>query len=428
MIQKQAVLSFLKSTVPPFLVLAFAGPVLAEVPAGWPSVPLEMTPRAGVLGFEDRVLFEAWPFFSEDHIVAGTTAVSKLDASGNRLLVGSLIVAWNEDGEPHSSRGAFVIRVSPLGKRLGEAYFGALPYGEIENKYGLQALAVADDRIAVGGWVESSGIEGAGDRDFFVAQLSADLLTTYWTSSRPSPGHDEIQEVVFGAEKDVQASGSAAGQNFVGQFDALTGRRAGSLTKKAAISIIQVPVTTETHPNDVEILVGNNSSCDDSGFGGEDECVARVAASDDNDAWVFGDFQAGAQGGDLIRFAFNYPIPAQKPKLTSVSFEIQSDDCVEVRVSLTRGNAAEGLPYALEPFQFCDQEAMLSFEVPESVARALGFWSSSRPSGDLISYVDIEIFSGLSSLGSDVKCSNCLGGGVGSGVDESTASSEVADP
>lgn len=423
---KQAVLSFLKSTVLPFLVLGLARPILAEVPQGWPADPLEMTPRAGVLGFEEKNLFQAWPFFSEGHIVAGTTAVSKLDANGNKVMVGSLIIAWSEGDEPRSSRGAFVIRVSPSGKRLGEAYFGALPNGEAASNYGLQALAVADDRIAVGGWVGPTGSEGSGDRDFFVAQLSADLLTTYWTSSRPALGHGEVHDLFFDTEKDVLVSGSVAGKDFIGLFDALTGRGVESLTKKAPSAISPIgpiavePVTAETHPDDVEILMGNNSSCDDSGSGDEDECVARVAASDDNDAWVTSIPQAGEQGGDLIQFAFSYPIPPKKPKLTAVSFEIQSDDCVEVRVSLTSSNNADGMPLALAPMQSCEQEEKFTFEVPESVARALGFWSS-RPPADLISHVEIEIFSG------GPKCSGCLGG-TAAGVDESTASSEIADP
>jgi hypothetical protein len=132
----------------------------------------------------------------------------------------------------------------------------------------------------------------------------------------------------------------------------------------------------ESSPFDVDVLAGQSGNCRPEHALQELNCVDLVAHSDDRYLHVYGEATEEPEGGDLMEIAFRIRLPASKPKLTEVSFELVSDYCSKIKLLLGGGNAPENTFFDLGEIDVCPlDEPVVAFEVSEEIAQGLGFWS-----------------------------------------------------
>lgn len=479
----------------------------------------------GVPDGEGEPLFGNWTIFDPSFIFGSTVSASAFHPSGDVFLAGQLLVAYAAEGTVQGAWGAFVLRFSPEGTLVGQAYFGAVPGGEPPNvatcealcsalnDSGLEqnaggAIAYRQGAVAIGGWTRPPTPEGVGDKDVFVALLDEDLTSTSWTFEHRVPGSDdEVLAVAFDGAGEVYVSGyfGAGRDGFAARFDALAGSPTQYLTfagplddegtgieaegpafaevlrldgfftdamliggevftgtgvtffsacLSRGMNVLQVDIPpaavgscaggqalrasapkvqqidnpasglvseteAENNPVDVEIVAGQGINCRHLANLEGANCVDRVEHSDNKYLNVYGELPEEPEDGDLIEIDFTFDLPGGKPKLTWISFEMVSEYCMEIDLALGGGDAPAGVLYELDEIDVCPlDEPVVTIEVPESIAQALGFWSS-LPQQSLVCKMRARLFG--------IECSTCDSAGKNSELDDLTAGSEVPE-
>lgn len=470
---------------------------------------------------EGDPLFEDWTAFDPAFIFGSTMSAATLHPGGDVFYYGQVLVAFTVEGILQGAWGAFVMRFTPGGALVGQAYFGAVPQGEPPavascealcsalndstlEQNGSGAIALRQGSVAIGGWKRSPVPGGVGDKDVFVALLDEGLAAASWIYERGFLGSDdEVRAVDFDSAGHVFVAGyfETERDGFALRFDAQTGdptqylafggplddegtgievegpalaevvrvdgfftdemwiggqHVTGSgvatfsacLTKQMAFVSVETPAggsgscaagpsqpssqpkaqaagnpqqgvgpesEVESAPVDVDVLVGQSGNCRPESSLEEVNCVARVERSDDKYLHVYGEFGEDPEDGELLEIEFTIDVPEAKPRLTRVSFELVSDYCSTISISLGGGNLQVDTFIPLGEIEVCPlDEPVITIEVPEETAQELGFWNG-LPQHPLISRLRQRLFG--------IACSTCDSLAKDSELDHFTAGS-----